>query len=56
MTGNSLENQCLVVLNVKLQVKPRFKILYGLLKLLFTAFTLNTTTNTASFALNFCIS
>ena len=38
-----------VVLNVKLPVKPRFKILHCLLKLLYTAFAFNTTMNTACF-------
>ena len=53
MTGNSVENNCFVVLNVKLQVKLRFKIFYWLLKVLYTAFALNTSTNTASFDWNF---
>ena len=30
MTGNSVEKKCFVVLNVKLEVKLRFKMLYWL--------------------------
>ena len=56
MTGNSVGNYCFVVLNVKLQVKFRFKMFYCLLKLLYTAFALNSTTNIACFARNLCIS
>ena len=47
MIGNSVGNYCFAVLNVKLQVKRRFKMFYWLLKLLYTAFALNTTANTA---------
>ena len=35
MTGDSVEKHCFVVLNVKLQVKLRFKTFYWLLKLLY---------------------
>ena len=30
MTGNSVEKQCFVVLNVKLEVKLRYKMFYSL--------------------------
>ena len=56
MTGRSVENHCLVVLNVKLLVKRRFKTFYRLLNLLYTAFALNTTINKACFAQTFCMS
>ena len=55
MTGRSVENHCLVVLNVKLLVKRRFKTFDRLLNLLYTAFALNTTINKACFAQNFCM-
>ena len=55
MTGNKVENYCFVALNVKLQVKLRFKTFYWLLKLLYTAFVLSTTTNMACCTRNFSI-
>ena len=56
MTGISVEKYCFVMLNVKLQVNLRFKTSYRVLKLLYTAFALNTSNNTAYFARKFCIS
>ena len=50
MTDISVKNYCFVVLNVKLLGKLRFKMFCWLLKLLYIALTLNTTTNTACFA------
>ena len=55
MTSNSVEKRS-VMLNVKLQVKLRLKTFSGLLKLLYTAFSLSTTANTVCFTRNFCIS
>ena len=55
VTGNSVEEHCFVALNVKLQVKLRFKTFYRLLKLLYTVLAFNTTNNTTCFAQNFCI-
>ena len=49
VTGNSVEKHCFVVMNVKLEVKLRFKTFYWILKLSYTAFSLNTITNTACF-------
>ena len=43
-TGNSVEKHYFVLLNVNLQVKLSFKTFYWLLKLLYTAFALSTTT------------
>ena len=54
MTGKSVE-KCFVVLNAKLLVKLRFKTFYDFKILLYTAFALKTTTNTACFARTFCI-
>ena len=56
VTGKSVEKHCLVVLNKKLQVKLRFKTFDWHLRLLYTVFILNTTTNTACLARNFSIS
>ena len=55
MTGISIDKHCYIVLNVKLQVKLRFKTFYWLLKLLPTALALSTGSNTACFAWNFCM-
>ena len=49
----NVEKHCFVMLNVKLQVKLRFKIFYWLLKLLYTASFLNTNKNMACFPLTF---
>ena len=38
LTGNGVEKQCFVVLNVQLQEKLRFRTFYWLLKRLYTAF------------------
>ena len=46
----ALKKYCVVVLNVKLQVKIRFKTFYWLLELLYTAFAFNGTIKTALFA------
>ena len=53
MTGNCAQEHYFVLLNVKLQVKFRFKRFYGLLNLICSAFILNTTTKMACFAQNF---
>lgn len=45
MTCNNVENYGFVVLNVKLQVKHRLKAFYWHLKLWYTAFPLNSNTN-----------
>ena len=66
MTANSVEKNIFqqyvekyysVVLNVKLVKKKKngFKTFYQLLELLYTTVSLNTTTNTACFASNFCV-
>ena len=54
VAGNSVE-KCFVVLNVKLEVKLRFKTFYWLQNLLSTAFAFNITTKPACFARHFCI-
>ena len=54
MAGNSVE-KCFVVLNVKLEVKLRFKTFCWLQNLLPTAFAFKITTEPASFARNFSI-
>ena len=54
IAGNSVE-KCFVVLNVKLEVKLRFKTFYWLQNLLSTAFAFNITTKPACFARHFCI-
>ena len=56
MSANKVEKQCFVVLNLKLQLKVRFKTCYRLLELLYSAFAFNTTAKTTWFARNFCIS
>ena len=56
MNANNVEKHGIVMLNVKLQVKGRLKIINWLLELLFNAFALSATTKTVCFALNFCIS
>ena len=55
MNVNSVKIHCVVVLNVKLQVKVKFKTFYRLLGLLYTAFALNATIKTACFTQNFRI-
>ena len=50
MNANSVAKHCIVVLNVKLQVKVRFKTFYSHLKLSYTAFASKTTMKTACFA------
>lgn len=55
MNANSLEKQCDVVLNVKLQGKVTFKTCYLLLELFYTALAWNGTIKMACFAQNFCI-
>ena len=56
MTGNSVEKHCFIVLNIKSQIKLRFEVFHYLLKLVYTAFALNTTANTSCFARNVYIS
>ena len=56
LTNNSIEQHCFVVMNVKLLVRIGLKTFSSLLELLYTAFALNKTTNTACFARNFRIS
>ena len=45
-----------IVLNVKSQVKVRFKIIYRLLGLFYIAFALNATIKTVFFSRDFCTS
>lgn len=49
MNASSVEKHCFVMLNVKLEVKVRFKRIFFRLELLYTAFTLSTTTKMACF-------
>ena len=56
MNANIVEKDSVVMLNVKLQVKVRFKTFYWLLELLYTAFALNANSETACFARNYYIS
>ena len=56
MNTSSVGKHCIVVLNVKLQVKVKFKTFQRLSELLDTAFTLNATIKTVCFAQIFCIS
>ena len=55
MNVNGVENQCFVVLNIKLHVKITFKTFYWLLELLYAAFIVTTTTKMAFFARNFSV-
>ena len=54
--ANSVEKHEIVMLNVKLQVKVRFKTFYWVLELLFTNFILDAATITTWFGSRFFIS
>ena len=51
----NVEKHCMVVWQVKLQVKIRFKTFYQPLELQYSSLALNSTTSTAYFARNLCI-
>ena len=55
MNVNSVEKHEIVMLNVKLQVKVRFKTFYWVLELLFTNFILGDASITACFDRRFCM-